>query len=79
MVELLLQLSVAFLREECTALDKILHLGIIIDVEVLRTQDFPVELSVLNLVSAKIIELGRGNLNQEEQKESIFQTSAHDK
>ena len=69
-VEFLLQERIALLREVGPPFRKLLHLGIIIDVEMIGLEDAPVEFGVLDFVPSEIEELGvRRGRSQEEKKE----------
>jgi len=64
MIELLLQCLIAFLRERRAPLGKFLHLRIIINIEMLGLQHMPVELCVLDFVSAEVEELSPRKLSE---------------
>ena len=71
MVEFLLKERVAFFGEMGAAFRQVLHLGIIIDIEVLGLQHAPVELRVLDLVPPEIEKLcvRREDSGQEQEDE----------
>src|SRR5690606_9310319 len=53
--EAVLQLRVGLLREVRAVLGERLHLRVVVDVEVLGAEDVPVELLVLDLVTAEVL------------------------
>ena len=60
--------AVRLLGEERSAFREVLHLGIVVDVEVLGLEDVPFEIGVLHLVPPEVEELG-GEGGGEDQKD----------
>ena len=71
MVELLLEMFVTLLREERPALREFLHLGVIINVEVLGAENLPFKFRVLDLVATEVIKLSGRKLRQEQERENM--------
>jgi len=58
-VKLILQNLVAFLRQVSGNLGYLLFLGVEVDIEMLRSQNMPLEVSIVNLILPEIV-LGKG-------------------
>jgi hypothetical protein len=70
-IEPLLEILVALLSKVRAALGKVLHFGIVVDIEMLCLEDVPVETGVLHLVAAEVKELGRNRRGTKEEKDHI--------
>ena len=68
MVEAVLEYVVTLLRERGAPFRQVFHLRIIIDIEMFRLQDVPIEAGVLDLVLTEVKKLSRNRRGPEHQE-----------
>ena len=77
LIELLFVQPVTLLGELRSVLRQLLHLGIVVDLKMLSSQDLPVEIRVLYFVSAEVVELRRRGLHQKEEQKGVWKRSSN--